>query len=385
MAPNYELFRRQGMKKWLVAGGIIFILLITGYLILSFYAVKFIQPRLQMMMKPGLTVAKIEVRTTYLSAQKIEYEDPHFRRKILQIGEVRIYPDLFSFLIGNFKVRELLVLRPSLFFYRSRDGTFVGPWFPTEKREKDERIPIEKGRAEKGPSVEIDRIRAENGSIGFEDQAYGKPPFSFQLRELNLKLENVRYPIVSAPSPFELKGKMEGRTKEGKIEAKGWIDFQTTDTEFIWKVHDAEVKTFEPYYQKRVTAEIESGSINLEAIINLKQRKIDAPGVMELMDLRMKEEGTVFWVPAKTVVSLLKNKGSSIKAKFHVKGNMDDPKFNLQENILTQMAFSFGEALGLPVRSLGEMIMGGTGKESEGLSEGFRSMRELFRKKEKKK
>ena len=45
---------------------------------------------------------------------------------------------------------------------------------------------------------------------------------------------------------------------------------------------------------------------------------------------------------------------------------MNDPKFNLQENILTQMAFSFGEALGLPVRSLGEMIMGGQGKSQKG-------------------
>ena len=61
---------------------------------------------------------------------------------------------------------------------------------------------------------------------------------------------------------------------------------------------------------------------------------------------------------------------------------MNDPKFNLQENMLTQMAFSFGEALGLPVKSLGEMIIGGAGKESEGLSEGFKSMRELFRKEE---
>ncbi len=373
------------MKKWLVAGGILFILLIAGYLVLSFYAVRFIQPQLQKMMRPGLTVAKIEVRTTYLSAQKIEYEDPHFRRKILQIEEVRIYPSLFSFLKGNLKVRELLILRPSFFFYRSREGTVVGPWFPTEKRENDEGIPIEKGKAEKGPSVEIDRIRTENGSVGFEDQTYGRPPFSIQLRELDFKLENIRYPIVSAPSPFELKGKMEGRTKEGQIEAKGWIDLQATDTEIILKVHDVEVKTFEPYYQKRVTAEIESGYINVEAKINLKQKRIDAPGVMELIDLRIKEEGTVFWIPAKTLVSLLKNKGNSIKAKFHVKGDMNDPMFNLQENILTQMAFSFGEAFGLPVKSLGEMIMGGTGKGSEGLSGGFRSMSELFRKKEKKK
>ena len=369
------------MKKWLVAGGIILILLIAGYIVLSFYAVRLIQPHLQKMMRPGLTVAKIEIRTTYLSAQKIEYEDPHLRQRFLQIEEVRIYPSLFSFLKGNLRIREILLLRPSFFFYRSPEGPVVGPWFPTEKGEKDEQVPIEKGKAEKGPAVEIDRIRTEDGSVGFEDQAYGRPPFSIQLKELFFKLEDIRYPIVSAPSPFELEGKIKGRTKEGQIKAKGWIDLQTTDTEIFFKVHDVEVKTLERYYQKRVTAEIESGSISIEAKINLKQKRIDAPGVMELMDLRIKEEGTVFWIPAKTLVSLLKNKGNSVKGKFHVKGNMNDPKFNLQENILTQMAFSFGEALGLPVRSLGEMIMGGTGKESEGLSEGLRSMRELFRKK----
>jgi hypothetical protein len=369
------------MKKWLVMGGIIFSILIAGYLVLSFYAVRFIQPQLQKMMRPGLTVAKIEVRTTYLSAQKIEYEDPQLRQTFLQIDEVRIYPSLFSFLKGNLKVREILILRPSFFFYRSPAGKVVGPWFPTEKTGKDEGGAIEKGKAEKGPSVVIDRIRTENGSIGFEDQAYGRPPFSLQLRELFFKLDNIRYPMVSTPSPFELEGKIKGRTREGQIQAKGWIELQTADTEIFLKGHDVELKTFEPYYHKRVTAEIESGSVNVEAKINVKQKRIDAPGVMELIDLRINEEGTVFWIPAKTLGPLLKSKGNSIKARFHVKGNMNDPRFNLQEILLTQMAFSFGEALGLPVKSLGEMIMGGAGKESEGLSEGFRSMRELFRKK----
>ena len=123
------------MKKWLVAGGIIFILFIAGYLILSFYAVRFIQPQLQKTMRPGLTVAKIEVKTTYLSAQKIEYEDPHSRKKILQIEEVRIYPGLFSFLKGSLKIRELLILRPSFFFSRSREGTFRSLVPDGEKRE----------------------------------------------------------------------------------------------------------------------------------------------------------------------------------------------------------------------------------------------------------
>ena len=103
-----------------------------------------------------------------------------------------------------------------------------------------------------------------------------------------------------------------------------------------------------PYYQKRVSAKKLNPDTSIsEAKISLKQRRIDAPGSMELIDLRMNEEGTIFWVPAKTLVSLLKDKGNRIKAQFHVKGNINDPRFDLQENVLTRIAFSFGEALGL--------------------------------------
>ncbi len=370
------------MKKWFVAGGIVIVVFIGGYLILSFYAVKFIQPRLQKAMGPGLSVARVEMKTTCLSVQKIEYEDPHSGRKFLQVKEVRIYPSLISFLRGRLKIRELLLLRPSFYFYRSREGVVAGPWFPMERREKGDRALIEEEKVERGPSIAIDRIRIEKGSIDFEDQKYGRPQSPIQLREMDFRLKNIRYPIVSAPSPFELRGKMEGRTREGRIEAKGWIDLQTADTESVFKVSEMEVKTFEPYYQKRISAEIESGYFNLEAKISLKQRRIDAPGSMELIDLRMNEEGTIFWVPAKTLVSLLKDKGNRVKAQFHVKGNINDPMFDLQENVLTRMAFSFGEALGLPVKSLGETILGGAGKGAEGMSEGVRSMGGLLKKKE---
>ena len=42
-----------------------------------------------------------------------------------------------------------------------------------------------------------------------------------------------------------------------------------------------------------------------------------------------------------TLAALLKDKGNRIKAKFRVKGNMDDPRFDLQESVLTRIAFSF--------------------------------------------
>jgi hypothetical protein len=187
------------------------------------------------------------------------------------------------------------------------------------------------------------------------------------------------------PSPFELRGVISGDAKTGQIEAKGWIDLQTADAQSDFKVYGIEVKTLEPYYRKRVSAEIESGYIDLEAKIELRNRVIDAPGSMELVDLKIKQGGTVFWIPAETLAVLLKDRGNRIKAKFRVKGNMDDPRFDLQENVLTRIAFSFGEALGLPVKSVGEMRIGGAGKGSEGLSEGLKLLGDFFKKKENKK
>jgi hypothetical protein len=77
----------------------------------------------------------------------------------------------------------------------------------------------------------------------------------------------------------------------------------------------------------------------------------------------------------------LEQKKYQIKVPFHVKGNLGDPQFNLQEAFLTSIAFSLMEALGLPVKSMGESVSGDTGKEKEGL----KSIEDLFKKKKEKK
>jgi hypothetical protein len=132
------------------------------------------------------------------------------------------------------------------------------------------------------------------------------------LRELDLELKNIQYPFISTHSFIELKGKMKGRKKEGSIYTGGWIDLKNMDMETSLKVQEIEIKIFEPYYRKRFSAEIEAGHINMEAKIGVKKRMIDAPGQLELVDLHIKEGGgTVLWIPAKTLVSLLRDKGSN--------------------------------------------------------------------------
>jgi len=93
----------------------------------------------------------------------------------------------------------------------------------------------------------------------------------------------------------------------------------------------------------------------------------------------------VLWIPAETLASLLERKGYQIKAKFHVKGDMENPQFSLQETFLTQMAFSFAQALGFPVKVIGEDDLQGTLKGGKGPMEELQSIEKLFKKKKERK
>jgi hypothetical protein len=374
------------MKKWVILIGAIAIFLIGGYFLLSFFAVKFIQARLEQVVAPGLTIGEIKIKPTCLSVKGIRYEDPLSKRRIFLIEEMRVYPDLYSFLKGTLRIREWIVFQPSFFFYRSREGHFIGPLTIMGEREEDKEISDEKERkAKESITIKIDRFRIWKGSFDFEDRKMGDPPAQIQLRELDLELKNIQYPIISSHSFIELKGKMKGRKKEGSIYTGGWIDLKNMDMETSFKVREIEIKIFEPYYRKRFSAEIESGHINMEAKIGVKKRMIDAPGQLELVDLQMKEGGTLLWIPAKILVSFLKKKGNRIQIQFHVKGNMDDPQFSLQETFLTRVAVSLAGTLGIPIQVVGETMIGGTGKGAEGLIEGLKSIEKLFKRKKEEK
>ena len=376
------------MKKWLIGVvGFLLVLLIGGYFILTFYAVKFIQPRLQKVMGSGFTVEEVGLKITYLSAKGIRYEDPGSKRKFFQAEEIRVYPSLRSLLKNSLHIREFALLKPSFFFYRSPEGHMVGPWVTT-KEEGGGKETVKEEETKKGEAVEIQigRIRIQEGSIDFEDGKVGDPPCRMKWRGLDFEMKDVRYPLASFHSPVELNAKMEGITHAGSIALKGWIDAKTMEMETSLKIREIEIKTFEPYYRKRVTAEIESGTLDMDTKIALKEKKLDAPGELALINLRIQEgEGTVFWIPAKTLVSLLEKKGHQLKAKFRVKGNLDNPRFSLQETLLTQLAISLAQALGVPIHVVGEEVVQGTLSGQKGLLEELKSMERLFKKKKEKK
>ena len=375
------------MKKWFIVIGILTFLFIGGYFVLSFYAVKFIQPYIQKAAGSGLTLAETKIRLTHLSVRGIQYEDPHSKQRFFKVDEVRIYPSLFSLLTRSLRIREITILEPSFFLYRSREGAVVGPLVTAKNQgETDEVSEKEDSKKKEAIHVQIDRIRIEKGLLNFEDQKVAEPPVQIKLREVDFQIRDVRYPLASSQSPIEFKAKMEGRTQEGSISLNGWIDAKTMDADTSLKVRQIEVLTFEPYYRKRVTAGIESGYMDMDSKIAVREKRVDAPGELDLVNLHVKEgSGMVFWIPAETMVSLLEKKGHRIQVQFHLKGDLGNPQLSLQETFLTQVAISFAQALGIPIKVVGEGVLQGTLKGEKGLVEELQSVEKLFKKKKERK
>ena len=350
------------MKRRVMVIGLLVLMLVAGYSAVSFYAVTFVHSRLETIVRSGAFVSEVTTGLTHVSLKNIRYEDPQTKRKLLEIKEMRIYPSLLSFLKGSLGIRECKLIEPTIFIYRTPQGLILAPW-PSgdrgqehKKREK-ETTDQKEGRLSR---VQIRRFQVETGSVDVVDQKTGGSPAPLRWNALNLELRDLEYPVVSRRCALVLNGRMKGKTREGRISSEGWVDLKTFDLETVLNAEGMEVKTFEPYYQKRVSAEIEFGLMDLRARISVKERNVDASGELELTDFRVKDgEGTVFWIPAKTLVSLLKERGHRIKIKFRVKGDLADPKFNFQEKLATRIALSLAESLSIPVKQVEGEVSGG--------------------------
>lgn len=120
------------MKTWAILTGTVILLFTGAYFAFSFYAVSLIQPQLQKALGPWATVERVKVQTTSLSASRIQLRDPQTKQILLQAEEMRAYPSLLTPFQGGVHFRKIYLLGPSLFFYRNRDGRWIGPWMRGE-------------------------------------------------------------------------------------------------------------------------------------------------------------------------------------------------------------------------------------------------------------
>jgi hypothetical protein len=133
------------------------------------------------------------------------------------------------------------------------------------------------------------------------------------------------------------------------------------------------MKAIEPYLIKANNTGVRKGTLDLDLQSDVRNSRLKAPGKMTISELILAPSkgmmGTFMGVPRDAVLLFLKDKGNSITLDFVLEGDINNPKFSLNETMSQRMAVSMSDLLNV---SIGEVAKGAAalGKEGVDAAEG---------------
>ncbi|OTP73911.1 DUF748 domain-containing protein [Caballeronia sordidicola] len=228
-------------------------------------------------------------------------------------------------------------------------GLRVLPRFTLEEREADgqSRAAAKRANADKL----IDRIVFRDGTVELVDEAIRKPPYRILITNADGEAHHVRLPDLSDPTSIALTGSLHGPSHEGTVSSKGSITFSNSDSRLQTQLRNVDIALFDPYLIKEVgsTAKARSGTIDLALDTTVQNGRIHAPGSFVVKNLQLTQSenagDTIASVPAKSAVAALKDPTGTIKLKFELDGNLQDPHFSLTQSVGAEIMKGFPRAV----------------------------------------
>jgi hypothetical protein len=251
--------------------------------------------------------------------------------------------------------------------------------------------PTPSGDAAPGPSpararsVSIGEIRIANGTLELFDATVASPPSKLQLQQIDATLRDVAAPGLAGPMPFDVKAVLDGPQRDGRVALSGWLDASTRDLELTGSLRAVDLLALQPYFIERGKTRFAGGALDLDIEAQVRSRRLHAPGRLTLSQLRFghgrSATATILGVPSELLLATLQAKGGQIALDFSLDGDIDDPKFSLNEMFATRIAVQLAKQLGFSVGGLVEGIGGlglegveGAGKAAGGVGSALRKL-----------
>lgn len=302
----------------------------------------------------------------------------------LRARVVRVVPALMSLLRGDIEVRELRLEGAYLSMLRARNGRLrvlpavLEPAAAPQGRQDDapgtQSDAAVEAYSDEAPAhvIRFDSIVLVDGALDYCDATVARKPHCIALRALDGRLSDLRIPTLDAASTLTLAGTVAGPTRDGHLALEGSLTMATRDMDLKLDLTGVDLRSVEPYLVKAADAGVKRGVLDLSMHAKVLKRRLDAPGRLTLSELELVEHGhSALGLPRALVVSALKDRSGRIQVDFTLKGNLDDPKFSLNEVMASRFAAAVAEGLGVSIGGLAE----GVGKAAGGIGE---SLRKLF-------
>ena len=371
----------RGLKLALAAG--IAAALLALVLVLGFRAaVEEVRERLVAALGPGARIAELRVtaRTVELGGLEIPGGAGWPSADALRAERIAISPSLRSLAASRLEIRSVVVTNAYLSALRTRDGRMLVVPSLLERPGGGGAIPP----APPAHSASIDRLAIEGGELEVFDASVGARPWRIRLEGIRAEVRDLVAPSLSSAMPFELDATVAGPRHGGKLALRGQLDVATLDLDLDAKLRGADLLAFEPYLVKASDARLAAGVFDLALDAKVRSRRLHAPGQLSIAGLEFAggdARSRVMGIPRDALLAGLAARNGRIELAFTLEGDLDDPRFSLNEVFATRVAIAMAEGLGISVQGLVEGVgeiggqsLEGVGKAARGVGSTLKSL-----------
>jgi len=357
-------------KKWALIILAAIVLLVVGAIVGLQAAVGLLKGKVVEALGPDSEIKELRVRwsAVEINGLRIKARQGWPSADTLRAERVVIVPSLRSLLSGRIQVGSITIVRPYLSALRTRDGKLqVVPSLLAGAASE--------GKAAAGPparSVTISRITLEDGVVELFDATVAQPPLKIRLEKIQAAMRDVVAPALTGKSRFDLAAAVKGLHRDGRATVSGWVEVASKDSAVKLQLRSVDLVMLQPYLTQATETRVQRGALDLDLDSEVKQNRLRAPGKIVISDLEFTPTrgvlDTFMGVPRAAVVNFLKNRENKIAINFILEGDINNPRFALNEAFATRLATGLAENLGVSIRGVAEGVgtLGQKGLEAAG-------------------
>ncbi len=349
-------------KRGVVIAAVLLLTLAVAGFAAYRYAVQTLKDKIETALGPRGEVAEIRV-----SGSRVEILGLRIRaaeksgwpaEDELRAERITVAPDLGSLFSATPRVGRITVEGGYLAMLRTSDGRLrVLPSL------------LEKPAGDTGPApaVHIGAVELKGSALEFFDASVRRPALKLRLEQLDATLENLRLPDLTGDSALRLAGVLKGVRHDGKVSVQGTVELASKDMDLTTRLAGVDLVALQPYLIKAAETGVRKGSLDMNVKATVKKRRLHAPGTLTLAGLELASGGSFMGMPRAAVVSLLKDRNDRITVNFVLEGNLDDPRFSLNESFASRVGASMAGVLGVSLEGLAKGVSSVGGGVAKGV------------------
>ena len=340
---------KKGLKIFLFISISVIIILSVAAVFLVKNANRIIKHELDRFLGKDFSVQEIRLKWNEVEALHVSYKNSE-GKIVFRTDSLTLSTNFLGLVNKDYTVSSATLKNPYLFLETDKEGHLKMP-FRTRK---------ERGDGKPSSSFRVQKVQIENGSLDYLDRKTPGEPLVTEWRNIDIESDNITFPLKDNFSDYRFTARISGKLNAGTVQSQGKVNMKTLDMHSKIKVENLDVTHFKPYFQKKSDVNIKRGFLDLDMDMKIHSGNINAPGRAVLKDLQFEAGrgmGSKFLsIPLSPVVNFMK-KNNQISFAFLLEGDLDNPRFNLRENLVEKIAIGLAGQLGLSVTRIGESIV----------------------------